>query len=66
MIRPTLIDLNAVDLNHYQFMISLDNGNGICDAVDNLSAKMGIPSETKDVNVKVLNTIATINEAKHW
>ena len=28
MIRPTLIDLNPVELNYYSFMISLDECNG--------------------------------------
>ena len=33
MIRPTLVDLNHVDLNYYPFMISLDKFNGSCDAL---------------------------------
>ena len=30
MVRPTLIDLNAVELKHYPFMISLDKCTGYC------------------------------------
>ena len=38
MIRPTLIDLSFVELNHYPFMISLDECKESCNDVDDLSA----------------------------
>ena len=38
MIRPTLIDLSFVELNHYLFMISLDKYKESCNDVDDLSA----------------------------
>ena len=44
-------------------MISLHKCNGSCNVVM-LSTKMRVPSETKNVNVKVLNMITRINEAK--
>ena len=65
MNRPTLIDLNPVNFNYYPFMISPDKCNGSCNnAVDDLSAKVCVPSKTKDVTVKVINIIKRINEAK--
>ena len=60
MIRPTLIDLNAIELNYFQFMISLDKCKGSCNAVDDLSTKISVRSETNDVNVKVFNMIKRI------
>ena len=45
-------------------MISLDKFNGICNAADDLSIKIYVPSETKDTNVKMFNMITNINEAK--
>ena len=45
-------------------MISLDKFNGICNATDDLSTKIYVPSETKDTNVKMFNMITKINEAK--
>ena len=57
MIRPTLIDLNAIELNYFPFMISLDKCQGSCNAVDDLSTKISVPSETNDVNLKVFNMI---------
>ena len=64
MIRPTLIDLNPVELNYYPFMIILDKYSGCCNSVDDLSAKICILSKTKDINVKVFNMITNPNEAK--
>ena len=62
MARSILIDLNPIELNYYPFMISLDKCNGGCNAVNDLSRKIWIPSETKGVNVEVFNMIARINE----
>ena len=45
-------------------MISLDKCNENCNAADDLSAKIWIWSETKGVNVKRLNMITRISEAK--
>ena len=46
-------------------MISLDKCHGSCnDYVDNISANARVPSKTKDVNVKGVNMITIINEAK--
>ena len=45
-------------------MVSLDKCNGSCNAIDGLSTKICVPSETKDVNVKVFRMITRINEVK--
>ena len=64
MSRPTLIDLNPVELKYYPFMIGLGKYNGICNDVDDLSTKICVPSKTTDINVQVFNIITRINEAK--
>ena len=61
MVRPTLIDLNPVELKYYPFMISLNKCTGSCNV---LSPKICVPKETKDINVKALNMITNKNEAK--
>ena len=48
MVRPTVIDLNPVELK-YPFMISLDKCTGSCIV---LSPKICGPKETKYINVK--------------
>ena len=64
MTRPTLIDLNSVELNYYLFMISLDKYDGSCNGGDNLAMKICVSSKTKDAIVKVFNVITRITEAK--
>ena len=49
MVRPTLIDLNRVELNYYLSLISLDKCTGSCNV---LSRKIFVPEETKGINVK--------------
>ena len=44
MTRPTLIDLNSVELNYYLFMISLDKYDGSCNGGDNLAMKICVSS----------------------
>ena len=61
MVRPTLIDLNPVELKYYSFMISLDKCNESCSV---LSPKICPPKKTKNVNVKVFNMITYKNEVK--
>ena len=46
MVRPTLIDMNPVQLKYYPFMISLNKCTGSCNV---LSPKMCVPKETKDI-----------------
>ena len=63
MVRPTLIDLNLVELKYYSFMVSLDKCSGNCNV---LSPKICVPRKTKDINVKEFNMITNRNEVKHW
>ena len=44
MVRPTLIDLNPVELKYYPFMISLDKCSGSCHV---LFPKMCVPKKQK-------------------
>ena len=46
-IRPILFDLNSFELYHYPFMVRLDKYNRNCNAVDDLSTKIRVLSETK-------------------
>ena len=61
LVRPTLIDLNPVELKYYPFMIRLDKFTGICNII---SPKICVPKETKDVNVKAFSMITNKYENK--
>ena len=59
IIRPTLIDLNLVELKYYPFMISLDKFSRSRNV---LTQKICVPKQTKSINV--FNMITNKNEAK--
>ena len=61
MVRPTIIDMNSVEVKYYPFMISLNKCTGSCNV---LSPKICVPKETKDINVKAFNMITKKDEAK--
>ena len=61
MVRPSLVDLNPVELKYFPFIISLDKCTGSCNV---LSPKICVPKETKDINVKAFNMATNKNEAK--
>ena len=61
MIRPTLIDLDSVELKYYPFMISIDQCTGSWNV---FTPKICVPKETKDIYVKAFNMITNKNEAK--
>ena len=61
MVRPTIIDMNPVELKYYPFMISLNKCAGSCNV---LSKKICVPKETKYINVKAFNIITNKDEAK--
>ena len=60
LVRPTLINLNTMELKYCPSIISLDICTGSCNVV---SPKICVPKETKDINVKAI-TMITKNEAK--
>ena len=65
MTRSFPIDLNHVELKYYPFMISLDKCNGSCNSInDLLSMRICVLSKAKQVNVKVVEMIRIIKEAK--
>ena len=64
MNRPTIIDLSPIELNYYPLMTSLGKCNGSCDVLDDLSAKICVPSKIKDGSIKIFNTITRINQVK--
>ena len=61
MVRPTIIDINPVELKYYPFKISL---NKCTEGWNVLSSKMSVPKETKNMNVKVFNMVTKKDEAK--
>ena len=61
VVVPTDIDMNAVELKHDPFMISLNKYAGSCIV---LSTKIWVPKEVKDITVKAFNMIKNKDEDK--
>ena len=62
--KPTFSDFNTVELNYYQFIVSLNKCSGSCNTVDDLFTKTCGSNKTRDLNVKLFNMIATTNKPK--
>ena len=60
MVRPTLIDMNPVQVKYYPFMISLNKYTGVCNA---LYPKICVLKERKDIHVKAFSMITNKDEA---
>ena len=50
MVRPSLIDINHVDLKHYPFIISLNKFTVSCNV---LSPKICVPKENIYIYIKI-------------
>ena len=51
-----LIDFNLIELNYYPFMVSLDK-NRSCNAFDDLSTKLCVLSNIKNVDANIFSII---------
>ena len=58
LVKAILIDLNQNNLSNYQFMVSLDRFNGICNTLKDLSCRMCVLNETEVVNLNAITMIA--------
>ena len=61
MVRPTLININPVELKYYPFVIGIDKHTG---SYYVFSPKICLPKETKDICIKTVNMITKKDETK--
>ena len=68
MIQPTLINLHpnqySQEFHYYPFSVKLDRCIGSCNILNDLSNKVCVPKETKDLNLSMFNMITGIKESK--
>ena len=66
--QPIIINLHPNEytqgLLYYPFAINLDRCIGSCNTFNDLSNKIFVPNNTKDLNLSVFNMITGKNEAK--
>ena len=62
--RPKIIDINANEPVFYPYSIEVNKCSGSCNTINNPFAKLCVPDITKNINVKVFNLMARINETR--
>ena len=64
MARPKIIDVNKNKLVFYLLSIKVNKCSGNCNNINDPMAKLCVPDIIKDMNIKVFNMLARINETR--
>ena len=64
MARPKIIDTNANEPVFYPLSIKVNKCSGDCNTINDPMAKLCVADVVKDLNVKVFNMLARINETR--
>ena len=64
MSRPKIINLNRDELVFYPLSIKVKKCSGDCNNINDPMAKLCVANIVKDMNIKVFNLLARINETR--
>ena len=64
-IRTEIINLNNNEPLFYPYSIKINRSKDSCSTINNPYAKICVPDQTKNTNVKVFNLISRTNETRH-
>ena len=64
MSRPNIIQTNANEPVFYPLSIKVNKCSGDCNNINDPMEKLCIPNIVKDMNIKVFNLLARINETR--
>ena len=64
MSRPKIVDVNANEPVFYPYSIRVNKCSGSCNSINDPFAKLYVPDVVKNVNVKVFNLMARVNEMR--
>ena len=64
-IRTETINLNTNEPLFYPYSIKINRCKGSCNRINDPYAKIYIPDQIKDTNVKVFNLMSRTNETRH-
>ena len=64
MSRPKIIDLNKNEPVFYPYSIKVNKCSGDCNNINDPVAKLCVPDIVRDMNIKVFNLLARINETR--
>ena len=69
MVQLNLINLHpneySEEFHYYPSAVKLDRCVKICNSLNDLSNKVCVPKKTEDLNLRVFNMTAGMNELKH-
>ena len=63
-IKTELINLNTNDLLFYSYSIKINRCKGSFNTINDPYAKICVPDQIKDINVKVFNLVSITNERR--
>ena len=63
-VRPKIVDINSNNPIFYPFSIKINTCGGSCNNINNPYAKICVPNDVKDLNVKIFNLMSRTNETK--
>ena len=64
-IRPEIINPNTNEPMFYHHGIKINKCKGSCDTINDPYAKICVPDNIKNTNVKVFNLVSRTNETRH-
>ena len=64
-IRPEIINLNTNESIFYPYSIKINKCKGSCNTINDPYAKICVPNNVKNTNIKVFNLMSRNNEARH-
>ena len=64
MVRPKIIDGNKNEIVFYSLSIKVNKCSGNCNNINDPEVKLCVPDIVKNMNIKVFNMLARINETR--
>ena len=64
-IRIEIINLNTNEPMFYPYSIKINKCKGSCNTINDSYAKICVPDEIKNTNVKIFNLMSRTNETRH-
>ena len=64
-IRPEIININTNEPDFYHYSIEINKCKGSCNTINDPYAKICVPDNIKNTNVKVFNLMSRTDEKRH-
>ena len=64
-IRSGIIDINSNEQSFYLYSIKINKCSGSCNSINDLYAKLCVPDDVKNIDVKICDLLSRTNEKRH-